>query len=215
MDALSNAIKIFVKGILDEASKRIAEKFDVSIEEASSIWSDIQVDLDTIKSSSIVKKVNKKPKKKINKSDDESDEEKSEGCIHKFLRGPRSGECCKDKISSKSQTGNYCTKHIIHENKAQIEKKTKNTKKEDKNDMKYKITKNKFGNYTHSATGLVFRSAQEKVIYGRQDDEGVIHPLTEEDLEVCKKFKFPVAKDAIQDREVQEEDVNEEEIETD
>lgn len=215
MNALSGAIKLFVKGVLDEASKKIAEKFDVSVEEASAIWDDIQLDLETIKTFNIpsktvdkpvVKKSTKSTKTKKDKveidSDNESEEvekETSDGCVHKLLRGPRSGDCCGDKISNKSQTGNYCTKHIAHENKTQAEKKTSKKDKDvdEKKDAKYTISKNKFGNYCHTPSGLVFRSAKEKVVYGRQDSEGDLHPLTEEDIQICKKYKFPMAKDPL------------------
>ena len=61
MNALSGAIKLFVKGVLDEASKKIAEKFDVSVEEASAIWDDIQLDLETIKTFNIPSKTVDKP----------------------------------------------------------------------------------------------------------------------------------------------------------
>lgn len=200
MDVLNNAIKSFVKGFLDEAAKRVADKFEISTDEALAIWSDLYVDMGNIKATPLVKKSDKKadkPKKKkaVSDSDDESGKEESsdEGCCHKMLRGPRSGNSCGEKISKKSQTGHYCNKHIAHENKTKSEKKSKKEIQEgsEKRETRHTISKNKFGNYTHVPTGLVFKSAQEKVVYGKQDEEGEIHDLTEEDIQMCKKFKFP------------------------
>lgn len=225
MEVLNSAIKSFVKAVLDEASKKIADKFSLSIDEVSSIWSDIYVDLDVSKPISIKQsdksdkkvtkitktKTTKKTKKIKEESDVDSDseaenKENEDGCVHRLLRGPRSGECCGEKVSKKSQTGRYCTKHIAHENKAQVEKKPKREISES-TDMKYKISKNKFGNYTHVQTGLVFKSAQEKIVCGRQDDDGSIHPLTEEDIETCKKLKFPFVQNEINETsEVEDED---------
>ncbi len=132
------------------------------------------------------------------------------GCVHLMLRGPRSGDCCGEKISTKSETGKYCTKHISHENKTKVDKKTKIKEKED---TKYRIAKNRFGNYTHSSTGLVFRSAKEKVVYGKQDDKGDIHDLTEDDIQMCKKYKFQVVKDTKfkvkEDKKEEEDEVEE------
>ena len=207
MNSLTDAIKIFVKGVLDEGSKRIAEKFDVSIEEASSLWNDIQLDLPDITQVKKGGTKNTKSTKKKANSDDESDTEESSGCVHKLMRGPRAGESCGEKISGKSQTGNYCTKHITHENKAQSEKKAK---KSDKSEKELRIGKNKFGKYSHSATGLVFRSKDEKIVYGRQDEDGKIHKLTDEDIEMCKKYRFQYVKDSPSDEEDSESDEDEE-----
>lgn len=52
------------------------------------------------------------------------------------------------------------------------------------------IRKNKFGNFEHSQTGLVFNT-ESKMVFGRQVDDGKIADLTAEDIELCKKYKFP------------------------
>ena len=51
------------------------------------------------------------------------------------------------------------------------------------------IRKNAFGNYEHPETSLVFEKDTRKVI-GKQLDNGKIAPLSDEDIEQCKKFKF-------------------------
>ena len=70
MDVLSNAIKFFVKGVLDEASKRVAKRFDVSVEDAMDIWKDLHVDLDSIPSvkEKEIKEKKSSPKKATKKA---------------------------------------------------------------------------------------------------------------------------------------------------
>lgn len=210
MDVLNDAIKMFIIGVLDEASKRIAEKFDVSISEASSIWEGIDINLvNPVVAKSVKKQPVKKCKKVITDSENEDESNIEEGCVHVFLRGPRTGKVCNEKISGKSQTGTYCIKHVSHENKTQVKNKLNNDVSIPvKNITKYKITKNKFGNYTHALTGLVFKSAQEKVVYGIQDEYGEIHKLGDEDIETCKRLKFPIAKDDIKDASDYEENTD-------
>lgn len=51
------------------------------------------------------------------------------------------------------------------------------------------IRKNKFGNFEHTQTGLVFNT-ENKMVYGRQVDDKIVD-LTVDDIELCKKYKFP------------------------
>ena len=193
MDSLSSAIRFFVKGVLEEASKKVAERFDVSIDEAMDIWKDLHVDLDSIPSA---KSKETKTKKivKSNHSSDEENEDKPDGCTHILTRGPKEGEECGKKISVKSQTSNYCSVHLNQENKVKpvkkIEKKpSKNEVKEETVNIKIKLDPN-YGRYVHTGTGLVFKSAQEKIVIGVQDEHGDLLKLTPKDIEVCKKYRF-------------------------
>ncbi len=51
------------------------------------------------------------------------------------------------------------------------------------------IKRNKFGNYEHADTGLVF-DKEDKMVIGKQGDDGNIYELDDEDIENCKRFKF-------------------------
>lgn len=89
------------------------------------------------------------------------------------------------------------------------------------------LRKNKFGYYMHIETCLVFNS--EKMVHGRQNmEDGTILELTVEDIEICKKFKFPykipenlnssknlndIKIDEMEDEILDEEDIEEEEEE--
>lgn len=89
------------------------------------------------------------------------------------------------------------------------------------------LRKNKFGYYMHTETCLVFNT--DKMVHGRQNMEnGSILDLTVEDIEICKKFKFPykipenlnssknlndVKIEEIEDEVLDEDDIEEEEEE--
>jgi len=51
------------------------------------------------------------------------------------------------------------------------------------------ILTNAFGNLEHPETSLVFDRKTENVI-GKQGDDGTILPITDDDIQLCKKFKF-------------------------
>lgn len=51
------------------------------------------------------------------------------------------------------------------------------------------IRRNKFGNYEHSTTRIVFDKINQDAI-GTQNDNGTINSLTQKDIEECKKYKF-------------------------
>ena len=199
-DLLSSAIKTLTKTFLDEASIRVSKKFNITIEESMNIWKDLYNDLETIPSvSKIVPRVSegvpielKISKIPCNSSDDE--EKENPKCIHILTRGPNNGLECGKKISNKSQTGTYCIVHLNQENRVKI------SKKEIKDSKKSKIVRDpNFGTYINIETNLVFKSRNEKIVIGRQDDIGDIHRLNEEDVENCKNFKFVYDKTCVED----------------
>lgn len=51
------------------------------------------------------------------------------------------------------------------------------------------LHRNAFGNYEHEETRFVFNEKIQKVI-GKQNPDGTVLPLTVEDINICKKFKF-------------------------
>lgn len=76
-------------------------------------------------------------------------------------------------------------------------------KKSSKNDSKTKvyseviepkinfisIRKNGFGNLEHPPTGLIYSEASKEII-GKQEEDGRISELTDDDIENCKKYKL-------------------------
>ena len=50
------------------------------------------------------------------------------------------------------------------------------------------LRRNKFGNFEHLETSFVFN--QKTAVYGKQNVDGSIAPLTVEDINICNKYKF-------------------------
>lgn len=51
------------------------------------------------------------------------------------------------------------------------------------------IRRNQFNNYEHPETGLIFDN-NNKIVIGKQNEDGSIDPLTENDIDQCNAFKF-------------------------
>lgn len=51
------------------------------------------------------------------------------------------------------------------------------------------IRKNKFGNFEHVPTGLIFNT--DKMVCGKQLPDGTVLELTSIDIDTCNKYKFP------------------------
>ena len=80
------------------------------------------------------------------------------------------------------------------------------------------IKRNKFDNFEHEETSFVFD--KDKKVYGKQNSDGSIKPLSKEDIDLCNKYKFSYyipdnldKKTSLKDIEVEEldDDVEEEE----
>lgn len=82
------------------------------------------------------------------------------------------------------------------------------------------IRRNQFNNYEHPETGLVFDNST-KIVIGKQNNNGSVDILTEEDIDQCNAFKFKFKlpenldhKSTLEDVEVDElEDEESEELE--
>jgi len=73
------------------------------------------------------------------------------------------------------------------------------------------IKKNKFGNYEHLETSLVFDNNAQK-IYGKQNSDGSILELTPEDIDLCNKYKFSYILPSNLDKKLNIDDVKVDEL---
>jgi hypothetical protein len=68
------------------------------------------------------------------------------------------------------------------------------------------IRRNAFNNYEHPITKLVFSPVKTKdgqaTVIGKQNDDGTISSLTDEDIEMCKKYNFTYAIPENLDKEI-------------
>ncbi len=215
-----NSFTEHINCVLEEAATRTENKFDVSSEELKVLWKDLfSGEFKTPKMSKETKK-SKSPKSSKN-----SDDEENEGCKHIITRGPRKDLNCNNKISNKSSSNLYCNTHYVQyekekskdkkspkDKKKKVSKKSESDNEEEDKKEETVISKNKFGNYEHKLTNLVFVSGKEKVVYGKQDSDGEVKLLTKEDIQTCNKYLFKYDKTKINkdDNETKEDDNNEE-----
>lgn len=211
MQNLNSQIDSVIKTSFQKFSLAFAKKFSLPVKDVISFWKELS-------SSDLCKESTKKVC--TSEEDDDSEEESEEKvvlekkqkekrkvgslCIHIFERGPRKGTECGDKACKRSQTGEYCGKHLSHENKPKKEvivkelKEKKSLKKDP--EVQVVIRKNKYGNYVHDVTGLVFKikdcSQKKKVVIGVQNSEGDIFNLSEYDVQNCKKYRFIIDDEA-------------------
>lgn len=75
------------------------------------------------------------------------------------------------------------------------------------------ISRNQFDNYEHPDSGLVFNKKQ--TVIGKQNDDGSIDTLTEEDIDTCKKYKFKFDIPENLDQKVDLEDIAVDELDDD
>lgn len=81
------------------------------------------------------------------------------------------------------------------------------------------ISKNKFGNFEHSETGLIFDKDDQMVI-GKQLPDGSVEDITDADIQLCKKYKFSYKlpenldknKNNLKNVKLNVEEINEEEL---
>jgi hypothetical protein len=79
------------------------------------------------------------------------------------------------------------------------------------------VKRNNFNNYEHPDTKFVFNNKTHKV-YGKQNDDGTVSDLTEDDIDLCNQYKFqyyiPENLDNITDlQNVNLDELNEDEVE--
>ncbi len=155
-------------------------------------------------------------------------------CIHPIAKGEKKGQPCGVAVSDESKTGTYCKKHLTQESveqktpAKQVSTKAVAKKKEEqplskftKEELKEKIEKrtteievrrNKFGNWEHQGSGILIDRDTRKA-YGKQEQDGSVSPLTDEDIELCKTIGFKyILPDNIKSKN---EDNDEEEMEED
>lgn len=112
------------------------------------------------------------------------------GCPYRFIKGDRMGQRCGKKVNA--ATG-FCTQHKDKADKVGKERKILPSKKSSESlidDEKLLYKHKPTGKLWHKQTGLIFDSPQRRIVVGRIVDSE-LRPLTDEDVELCKRWSFP------------------------
>ena len=186
--SLSISLTESIDKVIETFVERVSKQYNLNKEELHSLWSGktsntsiTQKDQNSTNSSKM--DVNQDNLLKYNKQElialCKSQGKKCSGTkvmlINRLL-GKEDEEEKKSPISKKSTS------------KKQPEK-TPVVKKLSANIPNILIRRNQFNNYEHPESGLVFNS-KEKIVIGKQNDNGSIDDLTEEDIDKCNAFKF-------------------------
>lgn len=115
-------------------------------------------------------------------------------CIHILTSGPRKNLPCSKKTTLIPETNipsDFCSIHYnkSKDTKEQISTEKPVTSESQTNDEDFiVIRKNKFNNFVFGKTGLIIKSSKEKYIVAKESDNGDWLPLSEEDIEDCKRY---------------------------
>jgi hypothetical protein len=180
-ELLNKAVNSIVVSFIDTLSK----KYDIPKEDLISIFNGTS-DPKTVVENKIVSEVKLQPSDELNKMN------KNELIAHCKTKGLKTTGT-KQELIERLTGGNVAS--TVTEKKTT--KSNTNQPVEEKPVLKniqstiqtVQIKKNSFGNFEHPDTGLVFDRINQKVI-GKQNKNGNIDTLTDEDVELCNKYKF-------------------------
>ena len=173
------------------------------------MWENLDTDVVVQSSRKPVLKTTRKIEKiSLNTDDDESTNDKnskslskvSDGCPYIYTKGEKEGQSC--GIKPKGSVV-YCTRHKKYEGQEPKQKKIVPSAKKSiggstpskvsapvAKEVNTVLRKNKaIDKLWHSATGMVFKSAKERVVIGKCVDDKLF-PLTQEDIDVCMSHSF-------------------------
>ena len=180
---LTEIIKTFIN--------KVSEKYDIDKTELEGLWEG-----EELKSNNQVSKP-----KKIVKESTKIDQDLNPDVLLKCNKAELIALC---KTHGKKCSGakNLLINRLLGKDEADESVKSKNkiTKQEVVKDIpvikkltanipNILIRRNKFNNYEHPETSLIFDN-ETKLVIGKQKDDGTIDQLTEDDIDQCNAFKF-------------------------
>ena len=195
---LIQQIQNSIDNYIEQFISNISEKYEIDKDELQKLWDSGNL------SNVEVKSLDKTQKKTITKPSptktDDSSTSGSEGCPYVYTKGEKEGQVC--NIKPKGGVV-FCTRHkkyegmepkqkkILPSTKKSIGGNTVVTKKEPvKKEVNTVPRKNKaIDMLWHSATGMVFKSAKERIVVGKCVNDKVL-PLTKDDIEICMSHSF-------------------------
>jgi len=200
MNTLVGQIENVIQKSMINFINRVSAKYNLDYDELFELW-DNKTDNSILHSKPSASSSNIPSPTKT----DSGSSAKNEGCPYIYTKGEKEGETCNIKPK-----GNvvYCTRHKKYEGSEPKQKKvlpstkksiggnTTAKKSPQKKAVNTVLRKNKtLDKLWHSATGMVFKSAKERVVIGKCVDDKLL-PLTSEDIEVCMAHSFAFEKES-------------------
>lgn len=212
MQVLIQEIENVINKSVEKLFVQLIKKYpEIEKEELEKIWKTVSENTGEATSS---KQISNKelPTKKIVEKIEKPIENKAEipakvstsvktGCPYEYIKGEVKGTICGAKLADGKA---YCSRHKKHEGVVKKEKKIIPIPKASQKD-KTELPENKtqiensfsralykhktLGCLHHTQTGLVFKSATERIVIGKIVNNEVVK-LSDDDIELCKKWSF-------------------------
>ena len=215
MNALQQGFTNLISNAFEEYISNVSSQLNITKSKLIDIWNNMSNDVKLTESSSSQPAPKKTQPKKSSK-DEATDVGNCEHvykkgsnpgstCGKKVSKESKTGKYCKSHLTNESKSDESVNKKtsvqttLTSAASSSPVKKTpakKPTKKEEEtpvikqaqNEAPYVHVKmNKWRNYEHESTGLLFDRKSTEV-YGRQNADGTIKSLTQEDIEICKNL---------------------------
>lgn len=173
--SLSSKLSTQIDLLLQEFCEKLSKKYNLSKTELYSLWNN-----------------------QAQPSSEVTEEKKDEMTVEKVSTSTKDFlmAYCKSKGLKQSGTKDEVVKRVLeyldkNKNDKTVKKVEKSTilKTLSEKSCSLQVQKNKFGNYEHFESGLVFNNDTGNVI-GYQNKNGKVDSLTDEYIELCKKYKF-------------------------
>ena len=205
-----------IDSIIHSYINEISKKYDLDIDELQNLWNKDANNIQLNKNSPI--ELNNKKENVINSS------------LSSLSRNELVELCKLKNLKITSRTTKSQLIELLSKEDSKISEKINKIEKppeESKNVIKklvaqipkISIKRNKFNILQHDETLFVFTD-KDKRVYGKQNSDGSIKPLTKDDIDLCNKFKFLYSipdnldtKDSLKNVELDELDEEVEEVE--
>ena len=201
-----SAIVTAVESAVHSFIHSVSEKFGVSEDELLSMWNGAEKTAEKKTTTKTEKKTEKPAEKKTTTKKEKTNVPEAEGNAMSagVLAGMKKDELvalAKSRGLSHTGTKDVIIARLTGGGKAPSEKSAVPAKKPAEEKVAPKVTpiikqsaeirigQNKFKNYEHNESGLVFDNINGKVI-GKQNVDGTISTLSDADIEQCKKYGF-------------------------
>ena len=203
MEALMQEIKGNITLSVHDFIRKVSDKYGLDFDELIEMWENsdtLQSKSKVITKAPVQKQAPKVVQKSAPQSPTSSEASGSDGCPYIYTKGEKEGQSC--GIKPKGGVV-YCTRHKKYEGQEPKQKKViPSAKKSIAGSASSKTTsppvkevntvlrKHKaIDKLWHSATGMVFKSAKERVVIGKCVDDKLL-PLQKEDIEICMAHSF-------------------------
>ena len=197
--SLNQTVTAAVNEIINDFVKKIAIKYNLDPKDVMSVW-----DNNEVTSKKVIKstdtKILDKPPIVIKKTNDDMDE----NSLLQYKKTDLQAMCRQRSLKCTGTKEQLIGFLLGKEVSSDTPKKEAPVKKMDvskkvvstpvvKNLMSsiptVAIRRNKYGNHEHPETNFIFDKKTKKAI-GKQNEDGTIEDLTEEDIDVCNQWKF-------------------------